>query len=121
MSRADPRSLTTTRALTAQRQLDRAMVLFDVASRRIAACVGGEVASATHGASDEYVDHDAGGARERVASLVVILRCGCRHLVEMRGGFSEDALTHACREHRPPTYGPCLPQPTDAEVDSIPF
>jgi hypothetical protein len=58
---------------------------------------------------------------EVVSSLVVILTCGCRHLVEMRGGEAEDACTHACREHRPRSYGPCLPDVSDVELESIPF
>jgi hypothetical protein len=118
VSRADLRSLTTALAIRHQRQLDRTMTLFEVASRRIATCVGGEIASVTFGASAEIVEYDAGDVREKVASLVVILRCGCRHLVEMRGGCSEDSVTHTCREHRPRSYGPCLPA---VDVESIPF
>jgi hypothetical protein len=105
-------------ALRHQRQLDRTMILFEVASRRIATCVGGEIASVTYGSSAELVEYDAGDVREVVSSLVVILKCGCRHLVEMRGGSAEDSVMHTCREHRPRSYGPCLP---DVDLDSLPF
>jgi hypothetical protein len=95
MSRSDPRGLTTDSARRHQRRLDRTMTMFEVASRRVEECVGGEIASVTYGASAEIVEYDAGNVREKVASLIVILRCGCRHLVEMRGGEAEDACTHA--------------------------
>jgi hypothetical protein len=69
----------------------------------------------------EVVETDTGEHRYEVDSVIVALACGCVHLVESHGGGHSTTCTVVCREHRPPSYGPCLPQPTDTEVDSIPF
>jgi len=66
----------------------------------------------------ESVETDTGTHRYEVDSVIVALACGCVHLVESHGGGHSTSRTHTCLEHRPRSYGPCLP-PVD--VDSIPF
>lgn len=69
----------------------------------------------------EVIDTATGEHRFEVDSVIVALACGCVYLLESHGGGHSTTCTVVCREHRPKSYGPCLPPVPDAEIESIPF